>query len=130
MLNLSSSNALTLEQLTSHNPHAGSLITFSQFLFITLHGLSKFVQFTPYPKLRPRQLPILPYLLQVVLFYLVSVLNNAAFAYKIPMPVHIVFRSGGLIVNMVMGWLLQRKRFVSPSSTCGLRPSDTSLYHS
>jgi len=105
------SNALTLEQLTSQNPYAGSLITFSQFLFITLHGLTKFVQFTPYPRLKPRQISILPYLLQVVLFYLVSLLNNAVFAYKIPMPVHIVFRSGGLIVNMVMGWLLQRKRY-------------------
>ncbi|THH26607.1 hypothetical protein EUX98_g7578 [Antrodiella citrinella] len=105
------SNALTLEQLTSEYPHAGSLITFSQFLFISLHGLSKFVQFTPYPRLKPRQISILPYLLQVVLFYLVSLLNNAAFAYKIPMPVHIVFRSGGLIVNMIMGWILQRKRY-------------------
>ncbi|KAH8094729.1 UAA transporter [Cristinia sonorae] len=105
------SNALTLEQLTLTNPHAGSLITFAQFLFITLHGLPKFVKFTPYPRLKPRQISILPYLAQVVLFYLVSLLNNAAFAYKIPMPVHIVFRSGGLIINMVMGWLLQGRRY-------------------
>ena len=105
-----SSNALTLEQLTSHNPHAGNLITFAQFFIITVQGLPKFVKFTPWPRLKPRKISIWPYLVQVVLFYLVSLLNNAAFAYKIPMPVHIVFRSGGLIVNMVMGWLLQRKR--------------------
>ena len=110
------SNALTLEQLTSSNPHAGSLITFAQFLLITLQGLPKFVQFTPWPRLKPRQISILPYLLQVVLFYFISLLNNAAFAYKIPMPVHIVFRSGGLILNMVMGWLLQRKRYVQTTN--------------
>lgn len=105
------SNALTLEQLTSHYPNSGSLITFAQFLAISIHGLPKFIVFTPYPKLRPRRIPILPYLIQVALFYAVSLLNNAAFAYRIPMAVHIIFRSGGLVINMIMGWLLRGKRY-------------------
>lgn len=111
---------MTLEQITSHYPHAGSLITFAQFLAISLHGLPKFVVFTPYPKLRPRRIPIFPYLLQVALFYAVSLLNNAAFAYRIPMAVHIIFRSGGLVVNMVMGWLLRGKRYVPIHITMSL----------
>ncbi|KAI0761766.1 UAA transporter [Irpex lacteus] len=105
------SNALTLEQLTSQYPKAGSLITFSQFLLITLNGLRKFVVWTPYPRLRPRRIPLFPYFIQVALFYLVSYLNNAAFAYKIPMTVHIIFRSGGLVISMVLGWLIQGKRY-------------------
>lgn len=100
------SNALTLEQITSQNPRLGNLITFAQFLLISLHGLPKFMTFTPYPKLKPRQIPLKAYILQVILFYVLSLLNNAAFAYKIPMTVHIIFRSGGLIVSMVMGWLV------------------------
>ena len=112
---LAHSNAITLERVTSEHPKSGSLITFSQFLLISLHGLPKFVSFTrgplnlPIPYLRPRRLPLTPYLIQVGLFYFVSLLNNLAFGYNIPMPVHIIFRSGGLVVSMLMGWLISRK---------------------
>ena len=116
----SRSNALTLEQLTRAHPHSGSLITFAQFLSISVHGLPKFltvpppheraVRWLPVPRLRRRKIPLLPYLVQVGLFYAVSLLNNKAFGYRIPMPVHIIFRSGGLVVSMVMGWLFAGKR--------------------
>jgi UDP-xylose/UDP-N-acetylglucosamine transporter B4 len=65
----------------------------------------------PIPRLRPRRLPLTSYLIQVALFYFVSLLNNLAFGYNIPMPVHIIFRSGGLVVSMLMGWLLSRKSY-------------------
>ena len=108
------SNAITLEQLTLQHPNSGSVLTFFQFLLISLHGLPKFLMWTPYgPRFRPRRVPITQYLIQVVLFYLVSLLNNAAFAYHIPMAVHIIFRSGGLIVSMFIGWLVSNKRCVS-----------------
>ncbi|KAI0264299.1 UAA transporter family-domain-containing protein [Russula aff. rugulosa BPL654] len=58
-----------------------------------------------------RRLPLTSYLIQVALFYFVSLLNNLAFGYNIPMPVHIIFRSGGLVVSMLMGWLLSRKSY-------------------
>ncbi|PCH41556.1 UAA transporter [Wolfiporia cocos MD-104 SS10] len=105
------SNALTLEQLTSQHPHAGNLLTFCQFLVISLHGLPKFVLLRPYPHLKPRQIPISAYALQVLLFYCLSLLNNAAFAYAIPMAVHIIFRSGGLVVSMILNALLLRRRY-------------------
>ncbi|KAF8816504.1 UAA transporter [Phlegmacium glaucopus] len=106
------SNAITLEQLTLQHPNSGSVLTFFQFLLISLHGLPKFIIWTPYgPRFRPRRVPITHYLIQVVLFYLVSLLNNAAFAYRIPMAVHIIFRSGGLIVSMFIGWLVSNKRY-------------------
>lgn len=37
-------------------------------------------------------------------------MNNYALDYKIEMPLHIVFKSGGLMVNMLMGWLLVGKQ--------------------
>ena len=43
-------------------------------------------------------------LIQVVLFGDFSFLNNLAFGHRVPMTVHIVFRSGGLVVNMVLGY--------------------------
>lgn len=111
------SNALTLECVTSEYPRSGSLITFSQFLVISLHGLPKFVSFTrgplniPVPRLLPRRIPLTPYLIQVGLFYTISLLNNLAFGYSIPMPVHIIFRSGGLVISMLMGWLISGKSY-------------------
>ncbi|KAI0295382.1 UAA transporter [Multifurca ochricompacta] len=112
------SNALTLERITSEYPKSGSLITFSQFLLISLHGLPKFVTFTPrgpfnipIPRLKPRRISLTPYLIQVGLFYFVSLLNNFAFGYNIPMAVHIIFRSGGLVISMLMGWLIIGKSF-------------------
>jgi UDP-xylose/UDP-N-acetylglucosamine transporter B4 len=115
VLILAQSNALTLERVTSEYPKSGSLITFCQFFLISLYGLPNFVSFTrgpfniPVPRFRPRRIPLTPYLIQVGLFYLISLLNNFAFSYDIPMPVHIIFRSGGLIISMLMGWLISRK---------------------
>ncbi|KAE9391934.1 UAA transporter [Gymnopus androsaceus JB14] len=108
------SNAVTLEQLTSQFPRAGSLITFCQFTIISIQGLRRHVTWTSYgPRLKPRRIPLTPYLVQVVLFYLVSLLNNAAFAYSIPMAVHIIFRSGGLVISMILGWLFAGKTYTN-----------------
>jgi solute carrier family 35 (UDP-xylose/UDP-N-acetylglucosamine transporter), member B4 len=120
----SASNAITLEQLTSEYPHSGSLITFLQFIIISLYGLPKQITFSqsnahavhpwlPIPRLKPRKIHLASYLVQVALFYLISILNNAAFGYHIPMAVHIIFRSGGLIISMLLGWTIAKKRCVS-----------------
>ncbi|KAF8164306.1 UAA transporter family-domain-containing protein [Pholiota molesta] len=106
------SNAITLEQLTLEHPNAGSVITFFQFLVISLYGLPKFLVWTRFgPGFRPRRVPITTYLVQVALFYMISLLNNAAFAYNIPMAVHIIFRSGGLIISLILGWLIPKKKY-------------------
>ncbi|KAF8189684.1 UAA transporter family-domain-containing protein [Pholiota molesta] len=106
------SNAITLEQLTLEHPNAGSVITFFQFLVISLYGLPKFLVWTRFgPGFRPRRVPISTYLVQVALFYMISLLNNAAFAYNIPMAVHIIFRSGGLIISLILGWLIPKKKY-------------------
>lgn len=47
----------------------------------------------------------------VMLFFLVSILNNVALGYRISVPLHIIFRSGGLFTNMVMGALILKKRY-------------------
>ena len=61
-------------------------------------------------RLKPRNIPLTRYAIQVTLFFLINLLNNAAFAYNVPMAVHIIFRSGGLVVNMLLGRLLYGRR--------------------
>ncbi|KAF9526731.1 UAA transporter family-domain-containing protein [Crepidotus variabilis] len=108
------SNALTLEQITLEHPNAGSVLTFFQFLLISLHGLPKFIIWTRFgPRFRPRRIPFVTYVAQVALFYFVNLLNNAAFAYQIPMAVHIIFRSAGLVITMLLGYFISRKRYNS-----------------
>ncbi|KAL1741834.1 UAA transporter [Schizophyllum fasciatum] len=106
------SNAITLERLTSNYPRAGSLITFAQFLLISLYGVRKQIAWTDKgPQLRPRRVKLAIYCAQVVLHFLISMLNNAAFAYRIPMAVHIIFRSAGLVITMILGYLIAGKRY-------------------
>jgi len=109
------SNALTLEQLTSEYRNVGHLLTFFQFLVVAIHGLPKHITITkwrgiPIPKLKSRQVPLSVYIVQVALFCLLSILNNKAFSYLVPMPVHIIFRSGGLVISMLMGRILLGRR--------------------
>lgn len=109
------SNAYTLELATRQLPSAGTLITFAQFLVTTLSALPHFVRFDrsrpPFVALKPRAVPLYRWMVQVAFYLSTSLLNNLAFAYDVPMPVHIVFRSGGLVINMVLGWAVQKRRY-------------------
>ena len=62
-------------------------------------------------------MPLKYYALQVAIFFVVSTLNNIVFGFNIPMPLHIIFRSGSLLVNMLMGVLLLSKRYGWPEYT-------------
>ena len=76
----------------------GSALTFSQMLFITTHSCSSFLSFAPnhrLPRLKPRQVPLPQWALQVLVLTTGSLLNNWAFAYNVPLTVLIVFRSAG-----------------------------------
>ncbi|KAF9107087.1 golgi uridine diphosphate-N- acetylglucosamine transporter [Mortierella sp. GBA35] len=63
------------------------------------------------PHLKKRKIPITRWLAIVVMFFAVSVLNNQSLAYKISVPLHIIFRSGGLMVGMVLGMIFMKKRY-------------------
>ncbi|CAG8449625.1 2978_t:CDS:2, partial [Acaulospora colombiana] len=74
-------------------------------------GLLHNVEYTPIPRLKERTVPVHRWIVQVVLFFTVSVLNNIALGYRISVPLHIIFRSGGLMVSMILGWALAGKRY-------------------
>jgi solute carrier family 35 (UDP-xylose/UDP-N-acetylglucosamine transporter), member B4 len=85
------------------------LVTFSQFFFIACHGLvftSKFFKVKPVIAMKD-------YFTLVVLFFLSSVCNNYAFNFNIPMPLHMIFRAGSLMANMIMGMVILQKSYDS-----------------
>lgn len=110
------SNALTLELTTKQLPASGTLLTLAQFVATTLTSLLGEIELRSVrgwrvPWLKKPGVPLRRWLVQVVLYYLTSILNNSAFAYDIPMSVHIVFRSGGMLVNMFLGYTVDGKRY-------------------
>ncbi|KAK0524465.1 golgi uridine diphosphate-N- acetylglucosamine transporter [Tilletia horrida] len=131
------SNAYFLELGTAAVPRAGTLITFAQFLATALTCIPSqlewpssdssdreggspsakrrrsltMLQRLRLPRLKTPKVPVSRWSVQVLLYLTTSLLNNAAFAYDIPMSVHIVFRSGGLVINMILGWAVEGRRY-------------------
>lgn len=100
-------NVVFLELLVKQDPGIGNLVTFSQFLILSLEGFiftSKFGSVTP-------AVPVKSWLTLVSFYFLVSVSNNYALNFNIPMPLHMIFRAGSLIANMVMGIILLNKTY-------------------
>uniref|UniRef100_A0A2P2I068 UDP-xylose and UDP-N-acetylglucosamine transporter-like n=1 Tax=Hirondellea gigas TaxID=1518452 RepID=A0A2P2I068_9CRUS len=101
------SNVVFLELLVKEEPASGNLITFCQFLFIAVMG---FV-FTMQMGTAKNMIPVKEYLTLVIFFFIVNVCNNVAFGFKISMPLHMIFRSGGLIANLVMAMVVLGRRY-------------------
>ncbi|KAG0011699.1 golgi uridine diphosphate-N- acetylglucosamine transporter [Podila clonocystis] len=115
------------------------MITFAQFICVSLYGLSQHLQWPVVqewrssspssgstsatqpptsnglwwyiPHLQERKIPLTRWLAIVIMFFVTSVLNNLSLAYKISVPLHIIFRSGGLMVGMLLGMLIMKKRY-------------------
>ncbi|KAK9877224.1 hypothetical protein WA026_016972 [Henosepilachna vigintioctopunctata] len=100
-------NNIFLEYIIKLDPGAGHLITFCQFLFIAIHGYiftSKFGSVQP--KISRKY-----YLILVIMFFTTSVVNNWAFDFNIPVPLHMIFRAGSLIANLLMGVIVLKKKY-------------------
>ncbi|KAJ7134328.1 UAA transporter [Mycena epipterygia] len=108
-------NVWAYEQLLMMNARIGSALTFSQVLFIATQSLPGFLIFPPghiLPRLKPRQVPLKHWALQVLLSTTGALLNNWAFAYNVPLSLLIVFRSAaGLAISMTFGFLLAGRRY-------------------
>ncbi|PWN31959.1 UAA transporter [Meira miltonrushii] len=113
------SNAYYLEQATRIQPACGTLLTFLQFIFTTLQMLPTQLRFrdekTGKRYIRPRfespKIPLKRWSAQVAMYFGTTILNNTAFSFHVPVPVHIIFRSGGLVVSMLAGYFLRGRRY-------------------
>src|SRR5947208_674314 len=94
-------------QVSSHVHHLaeGYLVTFAQFLLVAAEGLFHHIDTTSSTFLKPNKVPILRWMGVIVLFFSVSVLNNLVFKYHISVPIHIILRSGGSVLTMLIGFI-------------------------
>jgi UDP-xylose/UDP-N-acetylglucosamine transporter B4 len=80
-------------------------------VFVAIEGARHHITWGRFgPKLKPTAVPLYKWFFLVSMFFIVSVLNNLALGYNIAMPLHIIFRSGGLIINMILGAIILKKR--------------------
>ncbi|TXT12844.1 hypothetical protein VHUM_01245 [Vanrija humicola] len=108
------SNVWALEAVLKSYPASGTFLTFAQFLYVAVQTLPSQFYFPPgarLPRWRKNEVPLRRWMVQVVLFFGVSLMNNYAFGLKIPVTVHIIFRSGGLCVSMLTGYFIGGKRY-------------------
>ncbi|ORY34799.1 UAA transporter family-domain-containing protein [Naematelia encephala] len=115
------SNVWALEAILKDHPKSGTFLTFAQFVYVAAQNLSHQFYLPPrstgndkgwrLPRWRKNQVPIRRWMVQVLLFLGVSLMNNYAFGLKIPVTLHIIFRSGGLCISMLTGYLMAGKRY-------------------
>jgi UDP-xylose/UDP-N-acetylglucosamine transporter B4 len=89
------------------DPGVGNLISFMQFSIIAIYGLiftSKF--FTV-----KRNIPMTDYASLVIMFFAANVINNYALSFKISIPLVMIFQSGSLMANMVLGVIILKKSY-------------------
>ncbi|KAK0044770.1 UDP-xylose and UDP-N-acetylglucosamine transporter [Biomphalaria pfeifferi] len=101
------SNVIFLEELVKVYPHSGNAITFMAFVFNCLEGLFITTRFLT----KPSSIPIRYYILMVAFFFIVQTLNNYTFGFNISMPLHMIFRAGSLIANLVLGVVILKKQY-------------------
>lgn len=100
-------NNIFLEYIIKLDPGAGHLITFCQFLFIAIHG---FIFTSKFGSVKPK-IAFPHYLKLNLFFFTTSVVNNWAFAFNIPVPLHMIFRAGSLIANMILGIVIVKRKY-------------------
>ncbi|XP_043287558.1 UDP-xylose and UDP-N-acetylglucosamine transporter-like isoform X2 [Venturia canescens] len=98
-----------LELLIKEDPGVGNLITFSQFLAISLEG---FIFTSKFGKVE-RVIPLKQYMILVSMFFVTNVCNNYAFNFNVPIPLQLVFSSSTLTANMIAGIIIMKKKYES-----------------
>ncbi|KAH7725527.1 UAA transporter [Aphelenchoides avenae] len=100
---------ICVESLAKEQPSAMNLLTFSTFLFISLEGLFVTSRFLTVKN----KIPLKAYLPVVLTFFFVNVVNNQALNFHVPVPLHIIFRSGSLLTSLIMNRLLLKREYTT-----------------
>ncbi|CDK25935.1 unnamed protein product [Kuraishia capsulata CBS 1993] len=105
------SNVLSLENLVQTTGISSTLVTFAQFLVVS--GISYFLvaDLRNGLYLPKSNLPLKVHFLQNASFFVTNILNNLVFQFGISVPVHIVLRSSGTPITMLVGWGWFHKRY-------------------
>ncbi|CRG89893.1 UDP-N-acetylglucosamine transporter YEA4 [Talaromyces islandicus] len=107
-------NVFALEAIIKDEPAAGPLITFVQFVTVSLFTIPSFWSWSAGPRAFFMKSPIIPlrsWAIYTLFFVTVNLLNNWAFAYRISVPLHIIIRSGGPVSSMIIGYIYNGRRY-------------------
>jgi len=107
-------NAWAMEQLLKASSSIGTTLTLFQMSFVACQGLLNHLDRKdsfPFLGLRPRTVPFRRWALQVIILWSMSLLNNLALSYHVPVSLMIVFRSGGLGVSMFFGYFFLGRHY-------------------
>ena len=101
-----------------NDPGAGNVVTLAQFAFVSLVGFFGQIEVKELENkdgwvigIRKRVLSVKSYIIYDLLFFGVSVINNKALAFNIAMPIHMIVRSGSLVVSLTLGYFFLGKRY-------------------
>lgn len=101
------SNVVLLELIVREDATCVNTVTFFQFLFIAIEGFIFAANFG----LSKPVIPLRTYMTMVVFFFSTSVINNYALRFNVPMPLHMIFKSGSLVANLVLGMIILKRRY-------------------
>jgi len=108
------SNVYTLEVLTREDKGCGNLVTFSHMVAISCFAAIENFNWSTF-QFKARKIGIQYYMRLVVMFFVVQIANNKAFAFNISLPLHLVFRSGSLMASMLVGAFYLNRRYTRNS---------------
>uniref|UniRef100_H2Z8F2 Solute carrier family 35 member B4 n=1 Tax=Ciona savignyi TaxID=51511 RepID=H2Z8F2_CIOSA len=101
------SNVVFLEYLIRASSSSGNMIVFFQFLFVFFEGLIFHNRFGK----TERIIPLKKYVIMVMMHFTVSITNIMALDCDIPMPLHMIFKSGSLVANLLLGCIVMKRSY-------------------
>lgn len=103
-------NVISLEYIIKSDKSCGALVTFAQFLFISVEGLrERFSWHKGAWHWKSTAIPITCYVIMVSMFWLSSMLNNWVFFYNVSLPIHSVFRSSSMVMNVITAYVIYQR---------------------
>ncbi|CAG0894625.1 unnamed protein product [Darwinula stevensoni] len=103
------------------DPGSAVLVTFAGFFINALIGFIFYANFGRKKNVVPLReikvkfsqcpLPSRFYATMVAMFFTVNVANNYALNFNISIPLHLIFRSGSLLANMILGIIIRHRRY-------------------
>lgn len=100
---------------TDSSKSLASLITFSQFLFVSMASYTHNTDFKNGQwsrlYLKKSNVPMRKWLALVSMYFAISLMSNWTFSCNISVPMYIVFRLSGTVITMLVGWLFGGKSY-------------------
>ncbi|XP_059490226.1 UDP-xylose and UDP-N-acetylglucosamine transporter-like isoform X2 [Neocloeon triangulifer] len=100
-------NVFFMEILIKQDPGIGTLVTFTQYLFNSIYG---FIFSSKFGTKKP-EIKLSEYVALVLLLFAANICNNCAFLFNISMPLHMIFKSGSLTANLILGMMILKRSY-------------------